>query len=358
MTDPKSILFGGARPDLFDGSILLPAIDFEQDGTIWAYQPSHAEFGQEALPVHGGPARNAACRRAARALGLDVSLLGDLHGDWVFGSNAGAGRILMEFTDRDALHMMVTQAGLADHNTYAFARIPARLRQHIYDFSVLGGPDALNPALPQNGDANHRFMMVLTARPTRNYVSTGGFFGQNCRIAGLANTTTVTSSPHYFSMTGSTTTVNYPVIGNEPVFPSTTSSALIGADNYPALPWTVGVPITRQAIGRGWFSAMPANAAAILGFMGCGHLPGNTSGNVQDAAPSYIVYDWRIIDTMLCEPWGEMHRLGNLVPQDLSHKHGDLFRLRDGHRAAHDFAFGPSGHWAGDSWSDPAIALP
>jgi hypothetical protein len=351
----KSVLFGASNPDAFDGSMPLYDADGFFPGTIWSYQPGHPVYG--GVPTNGGVAKNAAWRNAAKILGLSAASESTLHGTHTLGSDTGADRFKLELTPKGGLHTIISQT-LGNNQTHWYATIPAAIRAYIFANSTVGGSSATDTGQVWNTPANHRFAQVAWITMTRAYRTDSGKVGNNLLISAISGAGNIAGIPGFGGLGSATNTPAYPITGSEDTGQSTAIGTLIGNSNWPSGVPTVGVPQMKWIATRGWFNAAPVDANAFMGIVGAGALPGQGAAGFQQAAMSYVLYRYDIIDLWHDNlyPYGQAFR--GITGTDYSHLYGDIFGVRDQLRAAMNRAFAPGGAHYGDTLPTAPASIP
>ncbi len=335
----KSVLFGASEPTAYDGSMELPDGDAIFPGTILSVQFDDLS----AVPTNGQVLHNRAWRQFAKLTGRDASDEADCHPTFVIGSNAASDKLKLELTPKGGLYGSPSHSS-GDANTRAYVNAPAAIKQYILDNTVQGGTDPVDTAQAWNAASNHAMLHVVWLTMNRAGRTDSGKVGNTVNFLRITN---------MISMTEAAITPNFAVTGTENTGMTGTSTSRVGNFADPALPTVIDTPQMRYAATRGWNGAEPANPAAFDCVCGFGVLPGQSASGLQQAAPSWAIYRWDIIDGALACPYGNAKAFRGLGAIDFRHTISDLYEPRNQLAAARRRAFAPGGQFYDDTLPSP-----
>lgn len=269
-------------------------------GSLLLFDPAHSSDPIDGVPAIGATLPNIAATEAAALIGSgDATTLGLA----LAGANTGAGKLVMERTDKGGLHGMVAQSGLT-----------------VTVLAVLRPSDAIKTYLLAHTD--HDYYMSMWMRPTRASLGTS-----------LADNVEPPKSVFVSSSAPNTNNLGY--LNRLGWWPNGTTREFV---QYDPAPETVGSPTRASAGFGGWAGTPPSAISGLWGEFGFGMLAGFQSASYQNTSPSYVLYAFHLMD---------------LTAAGITAAEADAI---DAARFA--AAFGTGGRYADDSGiSDPATVL-
>lgn len=266
------------------------------DGSLILIDFAHSQ-GYSPDDLTKVPANGEVIPNIARAIAADMigGVAADMDLAWEF--NASASQVIMERTAKGMLHGMVSQINLTATVAGNIA-IPAAIRQHIFDHQ------------------DHGFYLSAWTVLTRTSANSA------TRLVNVGSS--LTAANNYLGS-----------MGNTSLFPAAGNSHLLGRRLSPD-PVTVGEQSYRSMAALGFNGTPPASASGFARLLSFGRTAGFTS--ISNGFASWAIGRLALIDlTVAGKTWEEVDAID---------------------RAMFDAAITVGGKFHGDSWSDPATALP